>query len=62
MMIFDDYLWIYNGQHTNDNIHNPNIHNVSNPYTRINTFLKNNADLIEIIVTNWQVIIKKKKE
>ena len=60
IMIFDDYLWIHNGSHTNENINNPEIHNVLNPYTGINTFLKENAECIEVIVKNWQVIIKKK--
>jgi hypothetical protein len=58
-MIFDDYLWLYNGNHTNDNINSPGIHNPNNPYTGINTFLQDNKDKIEIIIKNWQVIIKK---
>jgi predicted O-methyltransferase YrrM len=59
-MIFDDYLWIYNGKHTCDNINDPNIHNPFNPYTGINTFLENNKDAIDIIVKNWQVVIRKR--
>lgn len=58
-MIFDDYLWIYNGSHTCDNINDPNIHHPNNPYTGINTFLENNKDKLDIIVKNWQVIIRK---
>ena len=60
LMVFDDYLWIHNvASHTNDNITNREINSPLNPYTGINTFLQQYKDNIEIVVTNWQVIIKK---
>jgi cephalosporin hydroxylase len=59
-MIFDDYLWIHDGSHTCENINNSDIHNPNNPYTGINTFLENNKDTLDIIVKNWQVIIRKR--
>jgi len=59
-MIFDDYLWIYNGSHTCENINNPELYNTNNPYTGINTFLEKNKGAIDIIVKNWQVIIRKR--
>ena len=58
-MIFDDYLWMHDGKHTNENKNNPGIHHPNNPYTGINTFLENNKDQIDVIVKNWQVIIRK---
>lgn len=59
-MIFDDYLWISTGAHSVENIHDPKLHHPCNPYTGINTFLEENKDSLEIVASNWQMIVKKK--
>jgi predicted O-methyltransferase YrrM len=59
IMIFDDYLWMHDGPHTNENIHSPHLHHLNNPYTGINAFLLYNRKYLEVLVSNWQMIIKK---
>lgn len=49
-MVFDDYEWLGG---------NPDKNNLYNPYTGINLFCNIYKDKIEIIIKNWQVIIKK---
>jgi len=59
LMIFDDYLWVFCGSHTVNNITHPLLSHPDNPYIGINTFLETNKDTIQILVSNWQVIICK---
>lgn len=50
IMSFDDYTW-QGG--------NPDLNHTSNPHSGINYFLKSYEGYYELIVKNWQVIIKK---
>ena len=59
IMIFDDYLWIYNGPHINTSLNNPELSHPNNPFSGINKFLSLYHNQIEIIESNWQMIIKK---
>jgi predicted O-methyltransferase YrrM len=59
IMIFDDYLWMYDADHTTENIHSPRLHHLNHPYTGINAFLLYNREYLEVLVSNWQMIIKK---
>jgi predicted O-methyltransferase YrrM len=60
-IIFDDYKWIYNGDQSLVDDSDIRLKNKNNPYTGINTFLEFYKDDIEIIIKNWQVVIRKIK-
>ena len=53
IMSFDDYMWTGG---------NPDLNHIFNPHSGINYFLKSYEGQYELIVKNWQVIIKKKKK
>jgi predicted O-methyltransferase YrrM len=59
IIIFDDYLWRYNEEHTITGLDNINLNHPNNPFSGINKFLSIYDDKIEIIKSNWQMIIKK---
>jgi predicted O-methyltransferase YrrM len=59
IIIFDDYLWRYNGEHTLVDLDDENLKHPNNPFTGINTFLTMNKDKIQILESNWQMIIRK---
>ena len=59
IIIFDDYLWRYNGSHDITELDNPDLNHPNNPFSGINKFLSIYKDKIEIIESNWQMIIKK---
>lgn len=50
IMVFDDYLWDYFNKDLND---------LRQPYTGINLFCDLYKDKIEIVVKNWQIILRK---
>ena len=54
LMIFDDYLMILQ-----DGKPNRTVNDFDHPFTGINIFLERYKDLYELIVSNYQVIIKK---
>jgi len=59
IIIFDDYLWRHNGEHTIVTTDDINLLHPNNPFSGINQFLDIHKDKIEIIKQNWQMIIKK---
>jgi predicted O-methyltransferase YrrM len=59
IIIFDDYLWRYNGDHTIPNLDDKNLSHPNNPYTGINKFLELYKNQLLILEQNWQMIIQK---
>jgi predicted O-methyltransferase YrrM len=51
IMAFDDYMWLGGSS---------DLENSNNPYTGINFFLNMYENQYDLIVKNWQIIIKKK--
>ena len=50
-MAFDDYMWLGGSS---------DLEHSNNPYTGINFFLNMYENQYDLIVKNWQIIIKKK--
>lgn len=59
IIIFDDYLWIHNDSRLIPDINNINLSHPNNPFSGINKFLELYKDSIEIIASNWQMVIRK---
>ena len=59
IIIFDDYLWRHNGSHTITSLDDINLLHPNNPFSGINKFLELYKDYIEIIESNWQMVIRK---
>jgi predicted O-methyltransferase YrrM len=58
-MVFDDYLWLHDGDHVNVSLNDVRLQHPDNPHMGINEFLLKYKNSIEIIQSNWQMIIKK---
>ncbi len=59
IMIFDDYMWIYNGEHVIPPISDPRLLHPNNPHGGINRFLNLKNKQVEIIEQNWQLVLRK---
>jgi predicted O-methyltransferase YrrM len=61
IIIFDDYLWRHDGEHTMTSLDDKTLMHPNNPHNGINQFLSLYKEKIEIIKSNWQMVIKKKE-
>ena len=59
LMIFDDYLWIAGCEHILENKYNPQLMNPCNPYSGIMKFLELYSGCVEIVASNWQLLVRK---
>lgn len=59
IIIFDDYLWRYNDEHTITSLDNISLNHPNNPFSGINNFLSIYKDKIKILESNWQMIVQK---
>jgi predicted O-methyltransferase YrrM len=61
-IIFDDYLWIHDAEkHEIVETSDHRLQHPNNPFTGINNFINIHKVDIELISSNWQLIIKKKE-
>lgn len=61
-IVFDDYVWIHNSEtHDIVDTSDPRLQHPNNPFTGINNFVNLHKTDIEIITSNWQLIIRKKE-
>jgi predicted O-methyltransferase YrrM len=59
-LIFDDYVWIHDdGSHQIPDDSDPRLQNILNPFVGINIFWQLHRDSFEIVVKNWQLILKR---
>ena len=60
-IVFDDYVWIHNSEkHDVVDVSDPRLSHPNNPFTGINNFVKLHKANIDIVKTNWQLIVQKK--
>lgn len=58
-IIFDDYMWLHDGDHSIPDANDPRLNHPNNPHSGVNNFLNLQKSHIEIVRSNWQMIIKK---